>query len=333
MSILFADGFGYLADGTNLAADNLLSGYWTSQGSNISVTDLGDGRKSIKPASGYAPNLSKNLGSDYLTLVVHMFTHSDSATNGFEPLGFFDGAVEMGNIYIDATSNKLQYQTSTVTVAESTVAVPPNSTNHIAVKVYFHASAGTVDFWVNGVAAGSFTGLDTIYGGTQCDVVQLGKSNSQLFQFSDFVVDDADYLGELKVAYVPCDSAGSDSDFTPLSSTNQSNVDEIGPDENTTYNSSSTVGHRDSLGHSGISGTINSIEAVIGMVRARKEGGGASTMKVGVYRAASESQGSAEALALSYGWFYHITTVDPSTSVAWIEAGFNAAEGSYEKAA
>lgn len=336
MGIVFGDSFGWAPNGTVDKDDGYHTGIWSSIDQDYAITDIGDGRKWCKPASGLTGNHEFELynGSES-TIVFHMLVdHEDAAFETSTVLAlFYDGASQLGRFTL-ITGGYLRYQRGTTEVLTSTVALTPNQTNHVAVKVYFHDSAGTVDFWVNGVAAGSDTSLDTIAAGTSCDRIRvLNETQYCDVKVTDVVVDDAAFLGEVRTGYDECNAAGQDADWTPSAGSNHENVDEIPSDEESTYNRTNTVTDRDCFKHSGLAATISTVFAVIGLARIRKEGTGSSEVKVGVYHGASESQSSGFAMTQTYRWYVHPTTVNPSTASQWQNSELATAEVSVEKAA
>jgi len=127
------------------------------------------------------------------------------------------------------------------------------------------------------------------------------------------------------------DAAGTNSDWTPSAGSNHENVDEVGPDGDTTYNSSGTTTDKDSLTHDG-GNDFDAVLAVEVLARARKEDASDGSLKLGVLHDASESQGDAHTLSTDYTYYSDIFEVNPSTSLAWTPAELEATEMSYENA-
>lgn len=148
---------------------------------------------------------------------------------------------------------------------------------HVEVKVYSHASAGTVEIKINGVSVYSGTGLNTdgadITGVTLCSV---GEGNSTKWS-GVFIADD--WVGAL----IPKLLVPTGDDSVQLSrsagSDNYALVDDTAEDGDTTYVQSNTSGHKDIY-------TFSDLEAgyepkVISMVIVAKESdAGGKGMKI-----------------------------------------------------
>ena len=106
-------------------------------------------------------------------------------------------------------------------------------------------------------------------------------------------------------------------------------VDEVGPDEDATYNESDgTAGHRDSFETAGVSSvTVLSVGV---LTRARKTSTGAATLLLGIAEGGTEEQSAAKALTEDYLTMVEFFDVNPDTLAAWTPAEVTAAEHSYE---
>jgi hypothetical protein len=121
--------------------------------------------------------------------------------------------------------------------------------------------------------------------------------------------------------------------FTPLSGGNESNIDDGNtPDDDTSYNSSSTVNHKDLFSVSGYSlpaGTNTIVGVALHVVT--KVDSGARTLRPVIKSSTTTSNGTATVLSTSYGELSMIASVDPHTSAAWADAtAINAMKIGYE---
>lgn len=131
-----------------------------------------------------------------------------------------------------------------------------NSYNSIAVRVTnFSPTNGQIQCWVNGVKVFNQTGLNTAYDPAHqyCNQIQLmGPGGIPVCFIDDFYLldcstgPDNDFLGALKLYALAPTANATPLQFTPNPGPpNWSNVSEVPPDGDTTYNSSSTVGQTD----------------------------------------------------------------------------------------
>lgn len=340
--ILVAEGFGNLTDGSHPDGSDreILGTQWVSFERDFFLTDRGDGRKWISTVS-YTTNLQSYSWAGKTTIFV-AFRLKKAVASNTALINFYDGTSWLGVLGINAAGSIVYTlganSSPTVDVVATSVGtVPLNTETHVEVKIVFNNSAGSVKIWLNGVLDSDTTGKDTIKYGTSCTCTRWlgGQSYTQSPPddedlFGDFIVHSAaDALGDLGVYYLPVDADGVDADFTPSAGDNYQCVDEIGPDEDTTYNESDgTAGHRDSFETAGVSGmTVHSVGV---LARARKTDTGAATLLLGAVHGGSEDQSAAKTLSEDYLTLVEFFDTCPSTAAAWSAAEVTAAELSCE---
>lgn len=342
MSLLFLEGFGGYATGAHsyaAGADPTLN--WTSWTDSFTLTSLHSGSQgNIKylTSTGQPRLITPTFSSATSTVIVGARIYNSSGGAAYAKLR--TGTSLCGSIML--ISNKLWYTRnidgSLYSSAESFSAdrsVPSNTWQYFEVKVVLSNSVGTVDFWVNGVAAGSHTGKDTAYSSnTTCDNVQFCIDTtyydwSSTARITDIYVDNSTRHGPMDIWYQAADTAGSAANFTPSAGSNYQNVDDIGSDGDTTYNSSTATTTKDQIAH----GDTLSVAPVAlqPMVMARYVPTGSANIKVGVLSGATEDLDSAVGLGSSYdGVRGKIYEVDPNTSSAWTASNADSAETVYE---
>lgn len=222
----------------------------------------------------------------------------------------------------------------------STSAFSSSISYHIQVKVLIHASAGTVDVLVNGVSWLTLTGVNTrgaaatTLGGIW--IGQASTGDSCTFNFDDLYVCDTagaannDFLGDRKVVALLPSGAGSSTQFTPSAGSNFQNVDESAPDDDTTYNSSSTIGHKDLYAMGDLASTAGTISGVMTSFRARKDDAGTRTLKSKIKSGATEGNGTDRNLSTSYVTYNDMFEQNPDTSAPWTGSGVNGMEAGVE---
>jgi hypothetical protein len=340
--ILLAEGFGNLSNGTHTAGTTreILGAQWTGYTENFAIEDRGDGRKWIKGA-GTRPDIQSKTFAAQSTVRLAFTVYRGSTAQAnvaylFAGSTFLcsvgirsDGAVALSSIWHGNTYDKCVGPV-----------VPLDTITHIEMEILLSTDAGvgTAKYWVNGVYDAEYAGATAVSAGS-CDNLRLfswlSGTHSSYFastwKFCDFIVHTATSpLGAPGVYYLPADSDGTDTDFTPSTGTDHfAMVDEIGPDENTTYNESDgTSLHRDSYLTAGISGLT--ILSVSPLIRARKTDTGTSSIKVGLRHSATEGQGAAIGLSEDYLTYLEWMDTNPSTSAAWAAAAIAATEATVE---
>jgi len=160
---------------------------------------------------------------------------------------------------------------------------------YIEVKIVSHSTAGSVVVRVNGVEWLNLTDQNT----TSTSVNSIGWFyNPSGFQAFTVDIDDIyvldtsgtnnNFLGDTRVQYLAPSGAGIRTNFTPLSSTNWSNVDDATPNDND-YNSSSVVGATDLFAMPDIgNGLVHGVQTVL---RYKKDDAGFRTVQPVLYRA------------------------------------------------
>jgi hypothetical protein len=129
-----------------------------------------------------------------------------------------------------------------------------NVYNNICMQVFIHPTLGTVTVWCNGAVVLALTGQNTTHpegGGNICDGIQLmGPGgiptcyHDDVYMFDCTTTPNNTFVGALKL-YALAPTANAAVVWTPNAGTNWSNVSEVPPDGDTSYNSSSNVGDQD----------------------------------------------------------------------------------------
>jgi len=334
---LLADGFGNLSDGNHLAGTQreILGEKWTGWTGTFVVEDIGDGRKWLKVGSAANLMLSSSIASvAALSVCFRVYPTSRAETT---ICGFYDSANVLGYLRMN-TNGQLEYVRGVDafdgTVVATSSVLPVDVETHVEIAITFHDSTGAVEIFLNGLSNVAVTNQDTIRYGTECDIISWMAGVPYFnwptgWKLTDCVVHvAASPIGDVGVYYVEPDADGADGDFTPSAGDNFECVDDIGPDEDTTYNESDgTAGHRDSVGTAGVTGmTVLSVGV---LVRARKTDTGTATLLLGAIHGASEDQSAAKGLAEGYLTLVEFFDDCPSGG-AWDETKVAAASLSYE---
>lgn len=334
MAVLGMESFGHLPDGAVGSAD-LLSNRWTSVTGNLATIDLTGGRKKIYSTLG--GQMVFSLAAPKTTIYVGFRLHNISGSNENEIIEFRDGASVLGLLVKNPITNTIRYVRGTsylqTTVLQSVGSTSVGSNDFWVMKIIFDNVAGAVEFYKNGALDSSVAGVDTINAGTSCATLSffVAYVNSQnAFALSDFWINDATNHGEVAVVYRPIYADGSSTDWTPTGDvTNWECVDEVPPDDDTTYNASSTALDLDQLKQTGMDGAVGAVVAVQAHIRARKEAASAGTLKVGLLHSGTHSQSATMGLDLAYQQFSAIFEDVPG-GAGWTPAQLDAVEVTYQ---
>lgn len=234
---------------------------------------------------------------------------------------------------------RVDYQTST---ASGTTVLSLSTWYYVEVRLKVHDTAGEVEVRLNGSVEINVSGIDTKSGaGTVADYVGLGhlggstSGSSQLLDFDDFylILKDGsgavDFLGDVRAAALLPDGNGNSQQFVGQdgnSTDNYLNADETAPDGDTTYNESSTTGHKDLHTHANLPTAASAVHGVQQMIYARKTDVGARTGRMVVRSNGTDYEGSDLTMLDTYQYFRQMRTVDPDTSAAWTASAVDAIE-------
>lgn len=208
--------------------------------------------------------------------------------------------------------------------------ISSNTYFHLEAEVKVHDTTGTVRLFLNGNPTPilDLSAQDTRNGGT-ATITDIGLGSDRVgsvaVDFCDLVIrDGVTQLGDVRVDYLPASGNGATNDFaTNGSATAAQNVDETSPND-LDYNYSSNPGATDLYDLADVSWSPANIYAVIEKVRARKSDAGTRSLIHAARSDGDDYAGAESALSTDTAYFHNVREVDPSTTVAWAEAGVNA---------
>lgn len=221
-------------------------------------------------------------------------------------------------------------------LAESTWLVTPNAWYYVEFKCTFaDGTGGSFELRINGTPIITATGLDTLnttgYEPSRVDL-DLQNAYDDIYWADNTGAQWNDFQGELAIEGILPNADGTNGDFTPQGAgANYVEVDDPAgnTDGDTTYNSSSTAGHKDSFTHPALahSGTILAVAAG---AWARKDDAGSRTARALLLSGATTQTGDTLIVSDSWTWLETLAELDPNTAAAWSEAAVNATEFGYE---
>lgn len=136
-------------------------------------------------------------------------------------------------------------------------------------------------------------------------------------------------IGDHRIETITPDSTGTAQQlegFGTSTSTNYLNVDENVPDDDTSYNYSTTSGAVDTYGFSSLSGTVDTITTVNIWAHARNAETGSIALRGVSVSNASSIEALPRALGAAYASYQYAVPYDPDTSTRWLSTALDAAE-------
>lgn len=194
-------------------------------------------------------------------------------------------------------------------------------------------SDGIAQVKMNGVQEIDYTGDTQSSGDAGITTVQLGGQEKDFCYlygyFDDIAINDTSgtennsWIGRGGIYLGEVDGAGEHAEFTPASGNNWENVDEIPPDDDTSYVESDTLGHRDLYTTGGITPTSGTISAVQWLARAKMVDAGIGNLQRLVRHDGVDYAGADNPMSTSYSYLSDIMELAPDDT-AWTIAKVNA---------
>lgn len=241
-------------------------------------------------------------------------------------------AADKLSVRIDSARKLSVYDKDAALVATGTTVLSTSTWYCIEVESN-NGTSGAYDLRINQVSELSGTCNQSA---TNCGAVRFGKvtnrnGRSVDFYYDDITIDDADYHGKERIFRLSPTANGSTAEWT--SGTNSSDyqeVDEVAPDDDTTYIMNPAVAGKihlvtlQSCSAAGIN--VSSIKAFKALVRWRENTAATSACKIRVKSGATNSENSTRNIGATYEDNHRVLSTDPNTSAAWTESGVNAVE-------
>lgn len=197
---------------------------------------------------------------------------------------------------INYGNNDLRLYRGTTQIGASGAPHIPSSLAHIEMKVFSHATAGTVQVRLNGTLIMDQSNLDT--GGQDITAVTFGGMATN-YHYKDNLFISSDWEGEL-VSHLLRPASDSSVQFTPSTGTdNFALLDELASDGDSTYVSSGTVDQQDLYGYADLPADKTPVAVQIVTV-ARKDDAGERTLAVLAHQGSTDYPLQTVTLASAY---------------------------------
>ncbi len=346
MSLIFIESFDALTSST-------LSHKWNRVFSAASgaapVVSAAYGRKNNGVGISQNSHIYKSIPQT-TTLVCGFSFKLTSNYNAGIIAAFCDNFVHQCDIHLSGTG-QLSVRNGHGTILGTAVnTVSLNTWHYIEVKVTVSNTTGSFYLRVNGTQVASGTLLDTqLSPSAYIDVISLGGyalNGSQVWCFDDFYAlntdgtRNIDFLGPVSVDCIFPNGAGFLSQWTPLSGSNYTQVNEHAVDGDTSYVSASTNGFQDLYQFEDIRNTPGGIFGIQLNQYVRKEWGGVRTMahllRPGTLDSGAGGSvtypGGTVYLSESYSYHSQLYDTNPASGGTWTVSMVNGLQGGQARA-
>lgn len=214
---------------------------------------------------------------------------------------------------------------------------------HLEAKVTIDPAAGAVVLRVSGIEVLNLAGVNTQnqgaagitiigFGG---DAATAGPSfpTRSTLNLDDVVIistigaTPTDFIGDVRIRALLPTGAGTYSEWTPSAGSNFQNVDETPTNDDTDYNSTSTLNARDTYTFPAVAASAGSaIKGVAVNMMARKDDAGTRTAAAMVRQGGVDGQSTDIAVTGAYTNLQGIFSLNPATAAAFTLAQVNAME-------
>jgi hypothetical protein len=348
-TIVIVEGFDHYATGTS--GDNTFPAGWTFNSGATATTLvtglLGSGRALNWLPNGGGSQFYRNFGGTEDT-ACSGFRFKLSVMNITGCLHVFgDSAGDQGWVRLNSGGTLSYYRGSSggtsntgtgTNLGTSTFTLASGVSYYIECKVKIHASAGTVDIWVNGTNWLSLTGQNT-KAQTNADITKLGIGSCTLSSgtcsYDDFYAmlgSTSAPLGDVRVIPLdPTSDDGTEADW--LKSTGSDGYALIDEDQANTsdYIYSSTASDYSLFGYSNLPFTPANIYAVAVDTFLAKSDAGTATGRNKMKSGSTTVDGATISPSTTYLNYTDVWMVDPDTSAAWSVSGVNALQAGVER--
>ena len=325
MALLFYDGFDWTSDIADITRK------WNSANLTGCYVGTAYGRFGSKGLSLYYNRyIQKNIDDKstvYLGLATYTGSGDISVSTSYPFIDFMNGAnSHVALCFVSPTVARFYNNHATQIGTDITVPNIQGRWVYIEIKATISDTVGEIILKINGIEYYNGTNLDTRNGTpTTINSIRIATVYATSPNIDDAYIDDSQFHGDVRVRTIYPDANGSENDLTPSAGSNYQNVDDPGdPDDDSTYNSGSTVGDRDLYGVT--APTLATVKAVAVSPHIRKDDAGTRKIKNVVRSGGTNYLGSELEVDSSYGVKQSIWELDPADSTAWSKTKIDNAE-------
>lgn len=333
--ILFMDGFDHYA-----TAD--IGKKWDTVNGSPAINAAGGRNSGGGIEFDAAEYVEKTISGTPATLIVAGAFKASSLSVSQDIVKFMDATTVQVKIRI-RTDGKIEAFRDTTSLGTSAAVVfTAGAFAHLDIKVTINDTTGVVLVKSAGTTHLNLTSQDTkTSANAYVTSVRVGGDGTNTVSCDDLYILDTtgsapqnDQLGDCRIDVARPATEGTYTDFTPLTGTdNSAMVDDTTPDADTTYNSSGSVGQRDSFGFGAMTDVGGAlIYGVQANVIARKDASGTRKVRAFTRPVGTNYFGASQTLTTSYLNFREIWQTNPETVLAWAESEVNLSQFGYEVA-
>jgi hypothetical protein len=272
-----------------------------------------------------------NLNLSKSSLYISFYISINGLNTSCPIISFYDSAaIRLGVIGRDVAGYLVAYKGNFSTLLGTGITVLGNGANWYHIEAYYlpHLTNGSFIVKADGVTQITATGVSTSPSTVNIGIVQIGSATGVVTLYYDnFVVDDANWIGNTKIQAIVPTGAGATTGWTPSTGDNYATVDEK-PASDTDYVKTSSE-QIDTYAMGNLTGSIASIKSVAVQSRNWREGNGSYDRGQHIVRPASTDRLAASKTSIfppTAKSFQSIWELNPEDSAAWEEADVNGME-------
>jgi hypothetical protein len=317
--------------------DHLQASLFTAKGWSANPTSVQAGRINGNCIRlGASLVRTKALPSSYATLYTGFAFRFASFSAAVNVFALRAGATNTMQIQLSSLGKLVILNSSSTVIATGTTVLNPNTWYYIEVKAFINGASGTCELHLNGAA--EITSTTGNFGSTNLDNVgPIPGASGNNFDYDDLYVCDSTgsgptntFLGDFHVDTLFPSADGAHTDYTPSAAGSHFNKanEHSGtfPDDDTTYVSDATVGHRDSYAFDDLPIVAGTIFAIQTNLYARKDDAAVRQVAPVTRPVATDRDGATVTLGLTYTDFTEIRETNPDTAAAWTISDVNGSE-------
>ncbi len=322
MGLLVLEGF----DNVGSIAQLALKG-WVNGGTFTTVTGRSGTGQAWKNTNSATVATRSCTASSTIFLGIAFF--QNLASTAADQIQLRAGATAAMGLRVNA-SNHIEIRNSGGTlIATGTASLLINTWYYIEVKLVINGASGSVTVNVNG--APDITVTTGNFGSSNIDNLGVIARNTTGLTLDDIYLFDSSgsvnnaFVGDVRVQTLYPTSDGAHLQWTPTGGgAHYTQVDELTPDDDTTYVSDSTPGDIDTYGFGDVDGGAV-VHCVQTNMYARKDDGSTRQIAPVIRQSSTDHVGNTVTLSSAYSYYLQAYDNDGAGS-AWTAAALNAAE-------
>lgn len=280
----------------------------TSGGAGTITTDALSGARTLN-----LQNVSPvyTLPSSSATKIIHFLWRTVGAITSVTQLVIFgNGSTSMVTFGRNSGTGVFQLSTTAGVVASSVLVPAATTVYHLQFKAFIDNSVGVLELKVNNSVAATFTGDTLTTAFSTINTFTLVDNNVGT-RWDDIVVDDTDYLGDVRIKYFFPLANGSHTDWTGTFA----DVDERPNDGDTTKISSLVDGDKESFTYAAHG--LETTAQILAVCPEAVAKGSAASIMLGFRIGGTDYMQATQVLGPAYGLVKNIVEADPTDSNDW----------------